>query len=117
MKSSNLKSLSQPFNFYHKFFTPLISSTNPNFIFHRVISLKIRPLVINPTKKAFKKYKPTSLFSRFYGRPLILRYFLNISSPAHVDQVRNSPSNKYHIPDMKIYEILQERISDGVLFL
>ena len=42
---------------------------------------------------------------------------LNSCSRAHVDQVRNSPSKKYHITDMKICEIFQERISDGVLFL
>ena len=35
----------------------------------------------------------------------------------HVDQVRNSLSEKFHIADMKIYERLQERFSDGALFL
>ena len=40
----------------------------------------------------------------------------------HVDQVRNShiaatATEKLHIADMKIYERLQERFSDGALFL
>ena len=32
------------------------------------------------------------------------------------DQLKNSPLQKFHVADMKIYEIFQERISDGVLF-
>ena len=34
-----------------------------------------------------------------------------------MDQVRNSLSKKYHIADMKNYEIFQERISNGKLHL
>ena len=72
-----------------------------------------------------------NLFSTFNGtlfkslcrvnQSLVLRNFRNVTrGPSHVmlqvDQARNSPSKKLHIPDMKIYETLQERISDGVLF-
>ena len=41
---------------------------------------------------------------------------MNSCSRAHVDKVRNNPSKKFHIANLKIYEIFQEIISDGVLF-
>ena len=63
-----------------------------------------------------------SLFSKFYGvlfkslghvnQSLVLRNFcntkLNSCSRTHVDQLRNSSSKKFHIADMKIYEIFRE---------
>ena len=55
------------------------------------------------------------------NQSLVLRNFRNVAlnscSRAHVDQVRNSPPKKYHIADMKIYEIFQERISNETLLL
>ena len=73
-----------------------------------------------------------SLFSRFYGtlskllyrvnQSLVLRNLRNVTlkscSLVHVDQVRNSPSKKLDIANFyEIYEIIQKRNSEGVLFL
>ena len=72
-----------------------------------------------------------SLFSRFYGtlfkslcrvnQSLILRNLgnvtLNSCSRAHIDQIRNSPSKRFHIADMKIYKIYWKKVSDEVLSL
>ena len=65
MKYPNLKSLSHPFNFYHEFFIPFISSTNLKFIFYSVNSPENNAPVNEPSKKAIEKYKHMSLFSRF----------------------------------------------------
>ena len=55
------------------------------------------------------------------NKSLVLRNFLNVTvsscSRAHLDQVRKSPSKKFHIVDTKNYEIFQEKCNDGVLFL
>ena len=112
MKSSNLKSNSNPFKFYHDFFIPFISSANLKFTFYPVNSPESRTLVNKPTKKAFEKFKSMGVFSRFYGNFAMSRKsfcsFKNVCSissnscsQAHVKQVRSSPSNKYPIADSR----------------
>ena len=50
------------------------------------------------------------------NQSLVLQNFrnatLNSYSRAHVDQVRNNLSKKFHFADMKTYEIVQEIIGE-----
>ena len=53
----------------------------------------------------------------FFSFAKFPQYYMKQLLSSSREQVRSSPSNKFHIADMKIYEMSKERISDGVLLL